>query len=84
MHAEKNTKTNSLSSSLRGSGWNSLFFQPKLNVGKPNDKYEAEADKVADQVMERTQNHDAFLNTPSPSPFFYRCPNFWDSEFNGW
>lgn len=69
MHAEKNTKTNSHSSSLRGNGWNSLFFQPKLNVGTPNDKYEAEADKVADQVMESTQHQDAFMNTPS-SHFF--------------
>jgi outer membrane protein OmpA-like peptidoglycan-associated protein len=86
MHAEKNTKTNSLSSSLRGSGWNSLFFQPKLNVGTPGDKYEVEADKVADQVMERNQNQDAFLNTPSPSPFFHTAQtngiqNSKDGEF---
>ena len=70
MHAEKNTKTNSHSSSFQGSGWNSVFFQPKLNVGTPNDKYEVEADKVADQVMERTQNHNTFLNTSSASLFF--------------
>ncbi|MEM6353281.1 MAG: DUF4157 domain-containing protein [Cyanobacteria bacterium P01_D01_bin.14] len=27
------------------------FIQPKLTVGQPNDKYEQEADRVADQVM---------------------------------
>ena len=26
-------------------------FQPKLKIGQPNDKYEQEADRVADQVM---------------------------------
>lgn len=26
-------------------------IQPKLTIGKPNDKYEQEADRVADQVM---------------------------------
>ena len=27
------------------------FIQPKLKIGAPNDKYEQEADRVADQVM---------------------------------
>ncbi|CAM1368072.1 conserved hypothetical protein [Tenacibaculum sediminilitoris] len=27
------------------------FIQPKLNVGKPGDKYEVEADKAADQIV---------------------------------
>ena len=26
-------------------------LQPKLTIGQPNDKYEQEADRVADQVM---------------------------------
>ena len=43
-----------------------LFFsprtlQPKLTIGKPNDKYEQQADAVADQVV-------AKLNSPTPSP----------------
>jgi outer membrane protein OmpA-like peptidoglycan-associated protein len=70
MHAEKNTKTNSHSSSNQTNEQHALFFQPKLNVGTPGDKYELEADKVAEQVMERTQNHDTFLNTSAASPFF--------------
>jgi len=38
-------------------GWISLFpstrvpIQPKFKVGEPNDIYEPEADRVADQVM---------------------------------
>jgi hypothetical protein len=29
--------------------------QPKLKIGAPNDKYEQEADRVADQVMRAPQ-----------------------------
>ena len=28
-----------------------IFFQPKLTIGAPGDKYEQEADSVAEQVM---------------------------------
>jgi len=28
-----------------------LTIQPKLTIGQPNDKYEQEADRIADQVM---------------------------------
>ena len=27
------------------------LIQPRLTIGRPNDKYEQEADRVADQVM---------------------------------
>ncbi|MEW4922929.1 DUF4157 domain-containing protein [Algibacter sp. 2305UL17-15] len=30
------------------------FIQPKLNIGKPNDKYEVEADLIADKVVNKT------------------------------
>ncbi|WOD42847.1 eCIS core domain-containing protein [Hwangdonia lutea] len=39
------------------------FIQPKLNIGKPNDKYEKEADHVADKVVNKT-------NVYGESPFF--------------
>src|SRR5882757_2587319 len=29
------------------------FFQPKLSIGQPNDKFEKEADNVADKVIQR-------------------------------
>jgi len=31
--------------------YKSGYFQPKLKIGQPNDKYEQEADRVAEQVM---------------------------------
>ncbi|CAL2082259.1 DUF4157 domain-containing protein [Tenacibaculum sp. 190524A05c] len=38
------------------------FIQPKLNVGKPGDKYEVEADKAADQIVAgRKDNPSSFL-----------------------
>ncbi|MEN2399244.1 DUF4157 domain-containing protein [Flavobacterium sp. MC2016-06] len=45
------------------------FFgvQAKLNIGKSNDKYEVEADNVADKVVSKKQNNtsESFFN-PSP------------------
>ncbi len=32
-------------------------LQPKLKIGSPNDKFEQEADQVADQVMRMPQDH---------------------------
>ncbi|WP_163397784.1 eCIS core domain-containing protein [Flavobacterium fluviatile] len=45
------------------------FFgvQAKLTIGKPNDKYEAEADKVADTVVSDKKNGP-------PEPFFAASP----------
>jgi hypothetical protein len=37
---------------VQGSG---VKIQAKLNIGKPNDIYEQEADRVADQVMRMTE-----------------------------
>ncbi len=31
--------------------------QPKLTIGKPNDKYEQEADRIADQVVQKSSNN---------------------------
>ncbi len=35
------------------------FIQPKLSVGKAGDKYEVEADKMADKVVNKTQGDSA-------------------------
>ncbi|MDH7444129.1 eCIS core domain-containing protein [Aquimarina sp. 2201CG14-23] len=42
------------------------FIQPKLTVGKPGDKYEVEADRVADKIVakEKEQNNTTFDSTP--------------------
>jgi hypothetical protein len=48
---------------------NEAFFgvQAKLNIGKSNDKYEVEADRVADKVVSNKQNN-------TPDPFFSPSP----------
>lgn len=37
-------------------------IQPKLTIGKPNDKYEREADRVADQVMRMPESQGSLVN----------------------
>lgn len=65
----KKTNTNPSHSSSQHDKGNESFFgvQAKLNIGKSNDKFEAEADRVADQVVTNKQktNTDSFF---SPSP----------------
>ncbi|OHT43385.1 eCIS core domain-containing protein [Flavobacterium tructae] len=48
---------------------NDAFFgvQAKLSIGKSNDKYEAEADKAADQIVSKTTKNN-------PEPFFSPSP----------
>ena len=42
------------------------FIQPKLNIGKPNDKYEVEADMVADKVVNKTSlNSESSFFSPA-------------------
>ena len=41
----------------------SLFIQPKLTVGQPNDKYEKEADAMADKVVNQAR-HDSLRTSP--------------------
>jgi len=48
---ENQGKATSPKTPFFGSGGSTPFFQEKLTVNKPGDKYEQEADAVADQVM---------------------------------
>ncbi|GGG23368.1 hypothetical protein GCM10011344_25140 [Dokdonia pacifica] len=64
MFAAKNT-TQSASSAIASKGENA-FIQPKLNVGKPDDRYEVEADNAADQIVSKS-------NEPS-TQFFPATP----------
>jgi len=42
---------------------NTTFIQPKLTIGKPGDKYEVEADAMADKMMNRPQTtNNSFFN----------------------
>ncbi|WP_299441109.1 DUF4157 domain-containing protein [uncultured Aquimarina sp.] len=42
------------------------FIQPKLNIGKPGDKYEVEADKVADTVVAKGNDQNNSFFSPAP------------------
>lgn len=64
--AHKNS-TPSQNSSLFSSGSSTAFIQPKLDVGKPGDKYEVEADKAADQIVAKSND--------STTPFFPAVPS---------
>lgn len=64
--AHKNS-TPSQNSSLFSSGSSTAFIQPKLDVGKPGDKYEVEADKAADQIVAKSND--------APTPFFPAVPS---------
>ncbi|MDP1880899.1 MAG: DUF4157 domain-containing protein, partial [Parachlamydiaceae bacterium] len=50
------TKTTATNGSFFGNGGSAPFFQAKLTVNQPGDVYEQEADKVADQVVQRLEN----------------------------
>lgn len=60
-------KSSNHSSPFQKENGNKDFIQPKLNFGKSNDKYEIEADRVADQIIQKKQPkiQDSFF---SPSP----------------
>ena len=45
------------------------FIQPKLNIGKSSDKYEVEADSVADKVVNKTTiNGESSFFSPALMP----------------
>lgn len=58
-----------------------LFFQPKLTVNAPNDRYEQEADAMADRVMRMKDptTSDAFF-TPAVLPIQRKCKHCEEEE----
>jgi len=61
------SKPSSSSSFNARKGEDFFGVQAKLNIGKSNDKYEAEADKVADNLVSDKKN-------TAPEPFFTASP----------
>ncbi|MBW1297383.1 DUF4157 domain-containing protein [Aquimarina litoralis] len=59
------TKSNNSSLFQKENG-DSAFIQPKLNIGKPGDKYEIEADKVADTVVAKGNDQTSPFFSPAP------------------
>ena len=62
--AKDNNNTPSVFKPKNGSD---LFVQPKVKVGQPGDKYEVEADQVADQVVNKQQPGAASTITATPA-----------------
>ena len=65
------------------------FFQPKLTINNPNDKYEQEADAVADKVMQmetpsvqKKSGADSFFSSSpvSITPLQRKCDNCKEEE----
>ncbi len=54
------SKTNNVNSSF----FSPTTIQPKLTVGQPNDKYEVEADAMADKVVQRLSDSSEVNNSP--------------------
>nr|WP_294924145.1 DUF4157 domain-containing protein [uncultured Flavobacterium sp.] len=71
------SKPNSSTPSAFNSRQGEDFFgvQAKLNIGKSNDKYEAEADYVADKVVSNTKKNSAAESFFSPSPVVQKKAN---------
>ena len=63
-HTAKDNNTPSVFKPKNGSD---LFVQPKVKVGQPGDKYEVEADQVADQVVNKQQPGAASTITTTPA-----------------
>jgi hypothetical protein len=61
-----NTQQTNPKNNLFGAN-NHEFIQPKLNVGKPGDKYEVEADKAADQIVAKSKQPESTFLSPTPS-----------------
>lgn len=55
----------SKSSESSTSFFNPVTIQPKLTIGQPNDKYEVEADAMADKVVQRLSNQKHANNSSS-------------------
>jgi len=59
MHSLISKKEASTQNNGSRSFFSPAFIQTKLTIGQPNDKYEQEADNMADQVMRMSQNGPA-------------------------
>ena len=73
----KNSNQNGHPSSLSKKAGSTSFFgiQAKLSIGKPNDKYEKEADSVADKVVAKSNKPDGFFGSETFFPSAPPKPN---------
>ena len=67
--AKNNTQNSSPNTAVQKKGEDNFFgVQAKLAIGKANDKYETEADTVADKVVKKTQNKNTLFGGESFFP----------------
>lgn len=61
---------------------NSGFFavQPKLDIGQPDDRYEQEADRIADTVVNKTQHLNSNASDLSGKLFFRKSGEFFQEK----
>ena len=64
---KQNNKSSSHSSSVADKA-KTPFIQPKLDFGKSGDKYEVEADRVADQIVANHQTSTTSFFSPNVNP----------------
>jgi hypothetical protein len=68
-------KSRSTSPFFRAKGTSNFFaVQPKLNVGQPGDKYENEADNVADAVIGKSENENSTFFPANTTSTLQRKP----------
>lgn len=74
-HANKSKEQNKSSHTRFIKSKNEGFFtvQKKLTIGKPKDKYEVEADKVADAVVFNSENHQNGFLKPASNQNIQKC-----------
>ncbi len=68
MHFDKNNAIKSSNEGAKKAPSSTTFFQPKLTINEPGDKYEQEADAMADRVMRMPMNDQSFFS-PKPVSF---------------
>jgi len=64
--SSNNTQSKSNDAAFLAKASSSSFIQPKLNIGKSGDRYEVEADQMADQVVAKSHEQSSSFFTPSP------------------
>jgi hypothetical protein len=74
-------KNNSTNSNKKTPFFSRPLVQTKLSIGQPGDKYEKEADAMADQVVQRLSETNAPMDQPEfKSPTFIQRKPIFESE----
>lgn len=79
VNAQEKTRSDRSFAAKKGRS-NSLFFQPKLTVGSPNDLYEREADAMADKVMRMTDGNQTLQPKHTITPIQRTCAECEEEE----